>query len=210
MPSATFNNGAGSLKTIRECYIEIPFADTWHTVPMYSLPDITDSKATAYNDEPIIGRSFPLKTYSHSENRAITFTLHFFTHKPNDANDNLAHLRAIQSALYPRTDIKSGVPFVPPPVCRIKCGSLLGSEKLNVVLKQYSVKFPTDVPWDEVTYTPIKFDVDTTWEVVYKTSDLPGQNNILFGKSRDQDRSQDALDASQDVLDIISNAFGGQ
>jgi hypothetical protein len=51
---------------------------------------------------------------------------------------------------------------------------------LCVVLKQYSVSFPTDVIWDEQTYLPYKFDVDLTWEVVYSNDTLPGQDQILM------------------------------
>ena len=86
----------------------------------------------------------------------------------------------LESAVYPR-DAESGslAPFIPPPVCRIKCGSLLGDRELCVILRSYSVKFPTDVPWDRDTYLPYKFDVDLSWEVVYKSSELPGQGRII-------------------------------
>jgi hypothetical protein len=56
---------------------------------------------------------------------------------------------------------------------------LLGAEPLCVVLRNYTVKFPTDVAWDENFYCPYKFDVETTWEAVYKSSDLPGQERIF-------------------------------
>jgi hypothetical protein len=45
-------------------------------------------------------------------------------------------------------------------------------------LKSYSVKFPTDVVWDQDFYVPYKFDVDTSWDVVYRSSELPGQERI--------------------------------
>ena len=144
---------------------------------MHALPDISDSKSAAYNDEPIMGRSFPIKTYSHSENRTISMQIHLYVRKKADAETNLGILRALESALYPRDD--NTTPFLPPPVCRIKCGRLLADQDLCVVLKQYSVKFPPDVPWDEDTYIPWKMDVDTSWEVVYKSTDLPGQSRIL-------------------------------
>ena len=176
---ATATEIGGDLKDIPYCYIYIP-GRTGTTIKMHSLPDITDSKSAAYNDEPIIGRSFPLKTYSHSENRSISMQVHFFVRKLADVDSNIASLRALESAVYPR-DAESGAnaPFIPPPVCRIRCGSLLGDSDLCVILKSYSVKFPTDVPWDEVTFIPYKFDVDLNWEVVYKTSELPGQSRIL-------------------------------
>jgi len=179
MPKATVPGGP--LVALQDCWIKIPVGNSMeYTVDLYSLPDISDSKSASYNDEPIIGRAFPLKTYSHSDNRTISMQLHFFVTHPDDVTKNLDHLRALESAVYPRVDDISGAPFVPPPVCRIKCGELLAREHLCVVLKQYSVKFPIDVAWDENTYIPWKFDVDTTWEVVYKSPDLPGQRRILF------------------------------
>jgi hypothetical protein len=176
MPRGTIPGGG--LINISDCYIFIP---NFGRIRLNNLPEISDSKSASYNDEPIIGRSFPLKTYSHSENRVIAMQLHFFVINRNDIALNLRYLRALESAVYPR-DQQSGAnaPFVPPPVCRLKCGNLLADkEEVCCVLKSYSVKFPTDVAWDEDDYLPHKFDVDTNWEVVYRSSDLPGQGRII-------------------------------
>jgi hypothetical protein len=147
-------------------------------IVMTNLPDLSDAKSASYNDEPIMGRTMPMKTYSHSENRSISLTIHFAATNQDDLSQNLNDLRALESCVYPRT-ATSGLPFVPPPVCQIKCGQLLGKSALCVVLKSYSIKFPTDVPWDDITYVPYKFDVDTQWDVVYDTANLPGQERIL-------------------------------
>lgn len=181
MPKAT--TIGGPLIPISDCYVVIPIGDSEVKIVLDNLPDITDTKSASYNDEIVIGRSSPLKTYSQSDNRSITMQLHFIVSKPGDVDLNLRYLRAIQSAVYPRGS-KGEAPFVPPPVCRIKCGKLLSeSEDLCVILKNYSVKFPTEVAWDEDSFTPFKFDVDTTWDVVYKSADLPGQERIFsFGK----------------------------
>lgn len=177
MPKAT--TIGGPLIPIEDCYVVIPIGDTEVKIVLDNLPDITDTKSASYNDEIVIGRSSPLKTYSQSDNRSITMQLHFIVSKPGDVSLNLRYLRAIQSAVYPRGS-KGEAPFVPPPVCRIKCGKLLSeSEDLCVILKNYSVKFPTEVAWDEDSFTPFKFDVDTTWDVVYKSADLPGQERIF-------------------------------
>ena len=50
-----------------------------------------------------------------------------------------------------------------------------------VILKSYSIKFPREVVWVDVYggLFPVQFDVDTTWEVVYASSDLPGQERIF-------------------------------
>ncbi len=193
MPLAT--TLTGQLQPIQECYIDIPGAKK---IILDNLPDIGDTKTATYTDEPVIGRSSPIKTYSLSDNRSITMQLHFIISKPRDITTNLENLRAIQSAAYPRSGA-DGEPFIPPPVCKIRCGQLLKKDgDLCVVLKNYSVKFPTDVSWIsdnqqgnaifdnagrlvgfDKTFTPMKFSVDTTWDVVYSSSALPGQNKIF-------------------------------
>jgi hypothetical protein len=191
MPAATITGG--SLIPLKNCYIIIPCEDCFSlrdfagryyknnefTLELKVLPDITDTKSASYNDEIVIGRSSPLKTYSQSDNRAITMQIHMVVSEPGDINYNLMALRAIQSATYPQKG-HNGAPFVPPPVCRIKCGQLLSEgEELCVILKNYSVKFPTEVAWDEATFAPFKFDIETSWDVVYKSRDLPGQDRIF-------------------------------
>jgi hypothetical protein len=193
MPKATLLTG--SLRPINDCYIIIPIGNSSYTITLDNLPEIGDTKSASYSDETVIGRSSPLKTYSQSDNRSITMQLHFIISKPQDVTENLRKLRAIQSAAYPREGEGEGAnrsPFIPPPVCRIKCGKLLSDRgELCVVLKNYSVKFPTEMAWhseevddgfsqvSENTFTPMKFDVDTTWDVVYSSSDLPGQQRIF-------------------------------
>jgi hypothetical protein len=107
--------------------------------------------------------------------------LHFFIVEPNDGLKNLKYLRAIQSAVYPRSGDSEAqtTPYRPPPVCKIKCGKLLGDEELCVILQSYSVKFPTEVAWQKDTFCPYRFDVDTTWIVVYTSIDLPFQDRII-------------------------------
>lgn len=76
MPKAT--TALGDLNEIDECYIQI--AGGQRVVPRI-LPEISDSKSTSYTDESIIGRSFPVKTFSHSENRTISIEWHFIVLK---------------------------------------------------------------------------------------------------------------------------------
>lgn len=173
--------GSGALQELPDCYVNIPGATT---ILLKSLPEIGDTKNATYNDEFVIGRSFPLKTYAHSDNRSITMTLQFYTVGDGDIAENLTYLRAIESACYPREGT-GGAPFIPPPVCQLKCGQLLGSSEICAVLRSYSVRFPTDVPWDvnQGTYLPYKFSVETSWEVVYETANLPGQERIFNGGS---------------------------
>ena len=166
-----------------------------HRINLRALPDISDSKQAVYNNEGIIGRSAPLYTYSHSGDRNINMQLHFFVTQENCGstpsrellsggcgqcpNCNLKSLRWIQSACYPREDLNA--PFKPPPICKIKCGDLFtkGNRPLCAVLQSYSVRFPTEVAWDTDTGCPYRFDVDTSWLVVYTTQDLPFQNHIF-------------------------------
>ena len=170
----------GNLNKVEDCYVVIPGGSP-SRIDFDNLPDLTDTKAAVYNDENIIGRSNPLHTYSHSANRTINISFHFFLVKPEDADLNLRKLRTIQSAVYPRPGT-GGAPFQPPPVCRIKCGDLLANTDLCVVLQNYSVKFPTDTAWwtnGGGKYCPYKFDVETSWLVVYTSADLPFQSRIV-------------------------------
>lgn len=182
MPAATTIGGA--LVPIKDCYIKIPCEDCGLETGEFELkfkvlPEIGDSKTVSYNDENVIGRASPLKTYSQSDNRTLSVQIHMIVSSPDDVEYNLSAMRAIQSAAYPRNSA-NGAPFVPPPICRIKCGKLLSQgQELCVILKQYSVKFPTEVAWDEETFVPYKFDIDTSWDVVYKSADLPGQDRIF-------------------------------
>lgn len=172
MPKAT---DTCSLNTIDNCYIEIPGMGR---IIMNNLPDLSDGKSASYSDQTIIGRSFPLKTFSHSENRSISWSMHLFVTRQSDVNGNLAILRKLESLVYP-VDGGPG-PYAPPRICKLKCGDLLSQgSPLCAVLKSYSVKFPTDVTWAADKLTPYKIDVDLSFEVVYSSNDLPGADRIL-------------------------------
>jgi hypothetical protein len=191
---ATLSGGA--LNVIPNCYIFVPSgtvnasvvigADNQvssgtvpgRTINFNILPDITDSKAASYTPENIMGRASPMMSYGHSEARAIGMVIHFICTKKNDSMIHLNNLRLIQSLVYPR-DGTNTAPYIPPPICQIKCGQILGDKPLCVILKSYSIKFPTEVAWDSETYLPVKFDIDTNWEVVYASSQLPGHEMIV-------------------------------
>lgn len=165
----------GELAEIKYCYLFVP---NYGRIPFHSIPELGDSKSAAYSDEPIIGRAFPIKTYSHSENRTISLQLNLFIRKKQDAYTNLSIKRAIESCLYTRDEtVGANAPFVPPPVCRLRFGYLI--PEICVVCKSYSWKAPTDVPWDEDTLCPYKLSIDTTWDTVYRNNDLPGQGRII-------------------------------
>ena len=183
MPKATYVGGgkSGSLVPLdpKKCYIKIGNGPNAPKILFNALPEISDKKEANYSDTPVLGRSSPMKTYGNSGVRAITMVLHFYVTHPEDVEGNMQYLRLIESLVYPRTE-SGNAPFIPPPVCRIRCGTLLASrEDVCVVLRSYSVAFPTDVAWDQISYTPYKFDVTTSWDVIYTARDLPGQEQIF-------------------------------
>lgn len=147
------------------------------TIRFKILPEITDGKRTSFIGEPIQGRTSPLKTYSHSEERIVNITMHFILAGEDDAELHLEYLRWIQSAVYPRE--RENFLYLPPPVCEFKCGALLGEEPLTIVLQSYNVKYPVNVAWEPVYHIPMKFSIDTTWETVYRSDELPGQERII-------------------------------
>jgi len=173
----------GTLIPLEDCWIQVYSDGVEEKIKFKSLPDISDSKSAEYNDENIIGRSFPLKTYSHSGNRNIGITIHCYVTTDKDIQDYLDWLRIIQSLVYP-TVTEGEAPFAPPKIAQIQCGKLLSgtwsedAQPLCCVLKSYTVKFPIDVAWDETTYLPWKFDIDTNWDVVYSSSQLPTDDRI--------------------------------
>ncbi len=172
----------GALEPILDCYIDIPGDDEFPApgdkIEFYIMPDISDSKGATYGAENLMGRSFPVKTYSHSDERTINLELHFISLQDTNIDKNLGYLNLIRSAVYQRTG-DNKIPYKPPGICKIKCGQLLGNNEICAVLKNYSVKFPIDQVIDETTLLPYKFDVSTTWEVVYASSDLPGAGKII-------------------------------
>lgn len=176
MPAAT--DQTGKLQPIN-CSITVPSVGQ---LKPRILPEITDRKSATYNDENIIGRSFPVKTYAHSDNRVITMKWHIVIVDAATQQEAVQQLHAFQSCVYPGPGQGSS-PYTPPAICTIDCGQILspGSQggSLCVVLKDYSVSYPTDVAWDETLLMPNKFDIDLTWEVVYASSQLPGSDKII-------------------------------
>jgi len=174
---------SGALVPLDNCYIKIPIFDNI-TIPMNILPDISDSKGASYPDESAIGRSMPFKQFQNSDNRAISWTCHFMVCQKGDQETILRYLKIFEACVYPLTSDQytGGAPYAPPPICKLRCGALLSAveaDDLCVVMKNYSVKFDTSVPWDEETYVPYKLDVDLQFEVVYNQANLPGAEKIM-------------------------------
>lgn len=173
MPNATIPSGI--LNEIENCYISVP---GYGPIKLNNLPEISDSKSAVYNDEPVPGRTMPLKTYSHSDNRTISMSLHFFVVKKEDIEDIIYKIRALESAVYPRKGDGSA-PFYPPPICQVKCGRILSEQEICVILRSYSTRWPTDVAWDKESLVPFRVDIDLSWETVYASDELPNQDTIL-------------------------------
>ena len=58
----------GKSRELEDCYIKVD--DEF--IYMYILPDISDSKNATYADMTGIGRSMPIKVFSHGEIRQIS------------------------------------------------------------------------------------------------------------------------------------------
>jgi hypothetical protein len=147
------------------------------------LPEISDSKGANYISDTAPGRTMPLTTYAYSEPRTISTDLHFMITKFADIQENLQSLRIIQNLVYPGPS-SSIAPFTPPPVVKFVCGNLMdGPNGLCLILKNYSVRYPTDVAWDIVTFLPYRFTISCSWEVVYACQDLPTNKCIMPGSN---------------------------
>jgi len=170
------------------------------TVCFRILPDITDSKNANYTHETIIGRSSPVVIFSYSEPRTIQAELHFMIMQCEDIEENLRSLNIIRSLAYPGGP-DGQAPYTPPPVSKFICGHLLdGPEGICVILRAYSVRFPTEVAWDNndpnsivPSYLPYRFSISTTWEVVYACKDLP-TNQLVCNELVNNENSWCAID----------------
>src|ERR1035437_5083330 len=98
-------------------------------IPFQFMPDtIRDSKVAVYNDIAIVGRSSPVKNYSHSGARMISFTLQFFVY-PEAGMDNLDTAALTQKIalfvflVFPNYD---GFIIKPPPRFFFKKEKILG------------------------------------------------------------------------------------
>ena len=166
---------------VRSGKIENQPAGMW--ILFQALPVVTDGKGAKYDPTPVIGRATPLLTYANSDMRTISADLSFFVTQTNSGGIgsvkyNLAALRAIASAVYPRSGIK-GVTYRPPPVCQFKYGDFISRlSSMCVIIDKYSVKNDPSVPSDPETLCPYKFIVNVNMIKVYSSEDLPNQDSI--------------------------------
>lgn len=170
MVKATKPGGALNLVGDGACYIVV--GDTF--VYMDILPDISDSKSANYSHENAIGRSTPFIIFANGELRNVSWTCHFIVQKDGDIEKYMGYIRALQSACYPESSTG-----YPPPICRLYCGEILSTNELCAVLRSYTIKYDTSVPWDEDTLIPYKLDIDLQFDIVYNQSVLPISSDIL-------------------------------
>ena len=184
---ATVLQNLGGLYPDKQCFIEVggitKAGGIQGIIYMNTLPDISDSKSASYADESAIGRTMPFKTYQYSENRTVSWTAHFVVNQKSDIDTIFGYLRLLESCVYPESPSDNGAPYRPPPICSLRCGGLLSGSgsPLYAVMKSYSVKFDTSVPWDQESFMPFKLDVDMQFDVVYNQTELPGSSMILTG-----------------------------
>lgn len=117
-------------------------------IPFQFMPDtITDAKTANYNETMIIARSVPVKSYSHSSSRLISFTLDFFA--APEAGLGVIHpfiiktrIDALRALVYPDYGL-----FVskPPPRCLIHIGAQMA---FLGVCKSVSVSYSNQSPWN--------------------------------------------------------------
>lgn len=164
---------SGHLTLIPDCYLQIGS----FTYNFNNLPEIGESKSASYNDESVIGRSTPIKTYANSDNRSFSLSFSLVVQDKSDFKRNLRVVRYVQGAVYPR--LGAGAPYFPPIVCKLKCGKLLSNEPICCVMKDYNIKYPTDVPWDRETLCPYKMEISINFDQVFASNRLPNYDTIL-------------------------------
>ena len=182
------NPQTNRLNPIKGCFLAAKGRTIYPTV----LPELTDKHTALYSDEPIMGRSMPVKAYGSSSDRTITWKWKFVNTDRQTYIRNLQDYNFLKSLTYPVDTPSSSIPYEPPPICNIKCGSILSGDMntslgLDVVCTDCSASFPVDVAWtslpsddsEDEDFFPTEFSVDTTFSVVYRASNLPGQARIM-------------------------------
>jgi hypothetical protein len=170
------------MKPIEDCFIMA----LGKKVTMHVLPEIGDGGGATYSDETAMGRSAPIKTFANSDNRSISWDITFITTDNATMRQNIQDMFFIESLRLPIAR-REGIFTTPPPIATLKCGRLLTADGSNVcaILKSYSVKFDTSVPWNtegnpQNSYWPSKVILSTQWEAIDACANLPTQNSKIF------------------------------
>ena len=119
------------------------------------MPDeISDSKGANFSDTEIIGRSHPIKGYSSSGARLLSFTLQFYQMASDD--DIMQRVTDLKSLCYPHY---AGSVFPPPPV-HVVVGYKIG---MWAVLTQCDITYKP--PWNNDT-DPMFIEVSLSFSEV--------------------------------------------
>ena len=119
-----------------------------NVIPFQFMPDtITDNKSAVFNDINIIARSSPIKSYSHSSARQISFKLEFFAKPekgqlvptPGMIKKTVDTLRSLVSPTYLQFKI------LPPPKCLVIVG---GQIAFVGICKSVGVSYSNNSPWE--------------------------------------------------------------
>lgn len=144
MPTVQNNPALNSFIVVLKRGPGFPVKDV---IPFQFLPEmVRDSKVAVYNDIAVIGRSSPVKSYSHSGARTINFALQFFAAPeaglrmidPVLIKTRVDALRALVVPDY------SGFVVQPPPRCIIHLGLQMA---FMGVCKSVSVSYQGGSPW---------------------------------------------------------------
>lgn len=171
----------GELNRIPNCYIR----GQQNYIYMYNLPEISDKKGAEYHTENGMGRSMPYRSFNTGSARTISWKCTFISYDSESIVRNMRYLRLLESFVYPRRDPANIIPYIPPVILSIKCGSLLADEsvELNAIMLSYGVTFLTDQVWNTDygtgTYLPLKLEVGLELEIIYDTRYLPGAERIV-------------------------------
>ena len=179
MAEVKATDSIGKLNKLQDCYIR---SDAF-MIYMNNLPDISDNKDASYSEENGMGRSYPFKTFNAGGSRKISWKMRMISYNNESIRENINNLRLLESCVYPRPDPANVIPYIPPRILSIKCGSLIADTEVTVILTNYSVSFPSDQVWFTTSevgkYLPAKIEVDLNFELVYDSRYLPGAGRII-------------------------------
>lgn len=150
-----------------------------------ALPEVSDSKEAQYSDIPILGRSSPIPTFSHSGYRKfqIAFHLHSITDELKQYHVNF--IRAVASLVHPEYNNS----YRPPRLAWFKCGSLIGIPTatggrgyVRILAESYSYTMDPEYVWlDQLDLVPQYIALNINVRVVYSYARLPGADSVLGG-----------------------------
>jgi len=182
-------------------------------LPFQFMPDtIQDSKAAMYGDIIVLGRSTPIKTYSHSGAETLAFSLKFFAN-PEQSDKEMTPKRInervqfCKSLVYP---VYTGFIVKPPPICVVKVGDYIN---FYGVCKAVSTSVTQDYPWDvdrSAGINPHGVQINLTFEDVKPIPASMEQISLKLSDSRTNDALLSGSETGPDGLpiDLLKSILG--